>query len=405
MAKGKEERMEIPFDGILTLLIFLVGIPALVLQLISAAERRAAMKRNGLDVQLFLRWAVYIILAGLMLQFVVVHWLADKPQIGETDKGLVAQLLWLLVFIPLFYLAIRVSRQIPEQYGRREKIVEKLTQDVLKELQTKIRVGGATFADLANLGKHCDPGQEREMVVNALKDIVKAVIAKPAYKGDSFETLIDELVHMLASDPEPKDLNNYDIAIKILSAILSAQSQAGTEDDKRRAVHAASKLGQTLITNFKSVERDNIILEYIDSLEFALPQRDMLTEVSQALFEIGVCAVREGHDFVFIAALDKMTALAETYPPLPSEFVTDLLGLIAHYWVKEGSRNRLARDKFNEVRKFLESPILPILETAGAHLVKTMYFDEADKLAQMTGDIKGEEAEKKRPKGKSRKKK
>jgi hypothetical protein len=307
-------------------------------------------------------------------------------------------------FIPLIILVLRVAKTIPEQYGRREKIVEKLTREVLEGLQSKARVGGGTFADLANLGKQCDPGQEREMVVNALKEIVKVVIAKPAYKGDSFETLTDELVHMLASDPEPKDLNNYDIAIKILSAILSAQPLSGTEDDKRRAIHAASKLGQTLIVNFKSVERDNIILEYIDSLELALPQREMLTEVSQALFEIGVCAVKEGHDFVFVAALDKMTALAEAYPPLPSEFVTDLLGLIAHYWVKEGSRNRLARDKFQEVRKFLGKPILPMLETAERHLVNTMYFDEADRLAHMAEDIRQEQAEKNKSKRKSRKK-
>jgi len=391
--------MEIPFDGILTLLIFLVGIPALVLQLISAAERRAAVKKEGLDVRSSLTVALIVVVIGVLVQF----WYAYSTNSSDS-KSIIQQAIWVGTFIPLIILVLRVAKTIPEQYGRREKIVEKLTREVLEELQSKARVGGGTFADLANLGKQCDPGQEREMVVNALKEIVKVVIAKPAYKGDSFETLTDELVHMLASDPEPKDLNNYDIAIKILSAILSAQPLSGTEDDKRRAIHAASKLGQTLIVNFKSVERDNIILEYIDSLELALPQREMLTEVSQALFEIGVCAVKEGHDFVFVAALDKMTALAEAYPPLPSEFVTDLLGLIAHYWVKEGSRTRLARDKFQEVRKFLGKPILPMLETAERHLVNTMYFDEADKLAHMAEDIRQEQAEKNKSKRKSRRK-
>jgi hypothetical protein len=391
--------MEIPFDGILTLLIFLVGIPALVLQLISAAERRAAVKKEGLDVRSSLTVALIVVVIGVVVQF----WYTYSTNSSDS-KSIIQQVIWVGTFIPLIILVLRVAKTIPEQYGRREKIVEKLTREVLEGLQSKARVGGGTFADLANLGKQCDPGQEREMVVNALKEIVKVVIAKPAYKGDSFETLTDELVHMLASDPEPKDLNNYDIAIKILSAILSAQPLSGTEDDKRRAIHAASKLGQTLIVNFKSVERDNIILEYIDSLELALPQREMLTEVSQALFEIGVCAVKEGHDFVFVAALDKMTALAEAYPPLPSEFVTDLLGLIAHYWVKEGSRNRLARDKFQEVRKFLGKPILPMLETAERHLVNTMYFDEADRLAHMAEDIRRERAEKNKSKRKPRRK-
>jgi hypothetical protein len=397
--------MEIPFDGILTLLIFLVGIPALVLQLISAAERRAAMKSNGLDVQSFLRQAIAIIIIGFVLQFAFGYWLTGKPDIRDGDKKLIEQFLWLLIFIPLFYLAIQVSQRIPEQYGRRERIVEKLTQDVLQEAQKKGRIGGGAFADLADLGKQCDPGQERQMVVNALMMIVKAMIASPFYRGDSFETLIDELVHMLASDPEPKDLNNYDLAIKILSAILSTHPQAESDYDRQRAVHAVSKLGQSLIVHFKSVERDNIMLDYIDSLELALLRREMLTEISQALFEIGVCAVREKQDFVFIAVLDKMTTLAGNYPELPGEFITDLLGLLSHYWTEVGSRRQFAQDRFNGVRGFLKKPITAALERSRNHLISSMYFDEADKLGQMAEDIRRDDEERKKREGKLRKRK
>ncbi len=384
--------MEIPFDGILTLLIFLIGIPALVLQLISAAERRVAMKEDGLDVRSSFVIALLVVGIGLILQFGYAY-LGNENDI----KPIVQQAIWLIVFIPLIVLALRVAKRIPEQYGHREKIVEKLTLDILNGLKKKIRIGGGPFSDLANLGKQCNPGQEREMVVVAYKNIVKAVIANPAYKGDSFEMLIDDLVHMLASDPESKDLSNYEIAIKILSAILSAKLQMESGYDRQRAIHAVSKLGQTLIVNFRSVERDNIILEYIDSLELALSRQEMLTEVSQALFEIGVCAVGESHDFVYIAILDKMTALAEAHSPLPPEFITDLLGLLAHFWVEDGSRKNLAWEKFDNVKKFLPESIISILETAQAHLIKTMYFDEADKLFQVVEDFRMLEKEKKKP--------
>lgn len=397
--------MEIPFDGILTLLIFLVGIPALVLQLISAAERRAAMKKNGLDVQSFLRQAIVIIGIGFVLQFVLGHWLAGNSGIHDGDKKLIEQFLWLLIFIPLFYLAIQVSRRIPEQYGRRERIVEKLTQDVLHEAQKRGRIGGGAFADLADLGKHCEPGQERQMVISALMQIVKTTLANPYYKGDSFETLIDELVHMLASDPEPRDLVNYETAIKILSAVLSAHPQAESDYDRLRALHAVSKLGQSLIVHFKSVERDNIILDYIDSLELALLKREMLTEISQALFEMGVCAVREKHDFVFITALDKMTTLAGNYSDLPDEFIADLLGLLSHYWAEAGSRGQFARDRFNEVKGFFKKPIFATLERSKKHLISSMYFDEADNLARMAEDLRREEERRKKRKGKPRRKK
>lgn len=391
--------MEIPFDGILTLLIFLVGIPALVLQLISAAERRAVQKKERLDVKSFLVKAIWSLVIGLLLEFaltllsIIEGWTVEITQ-------LIGQIIWLIIFGVLFSFAWQVARQIPEQYGQREKIVDKLYDEVIKEVSTKKHIEGGTFIDLANLGKHCEPGQEREMVVNAFKEIVKEVLAGTNYKGDSLEALIDQLVHMLASDPAPKDLSNFDITIKIFTAILSIQPQPEIDNDKQRTIHAISKLGQTLIVHFKSVERDNILLEYIDSLELALSKREMLTDISQALFEIGVCAVKEDHDFVFVAALDKMTTFAANYSPLPDEFVTDLLGLVSHYWTQDGSRKQLARDKFNEIKKFLKKPILSTLERSRQHLISTMYFDEADKLAQMADDIRREAAAKKKGKRK-----
>jgi hypothetical protein len=372
--------MEIPFDGILTLLVFLVGIPALILQLISASERRAVLKKERLDVKSFLIKALAVVLIGLILQFCFMFLLKNCD---GTIRNFIEQVIWLFIFGGLFYLVFQVSKQIPEQFGRRERIIEKLTQDIIQETKNKERIAGSTFNDLANLGKQCDPGQEREMVLDAFTKLVKATLKKPEYKGDSFEALIDELVHILASNPEPKDLGNYDVAIKVLSAILSADNAYMVDDDRQRAVHAISKLGQTLIVHFKSVERDNIILDYIDSLEFALTKEKMLTEVSQALFEIGICAVKEDQDFVTVAILDKMTALAENHLPLPDEFTADLLGLVAFFWSRGGSRKAFADTKLGEVEKFFSKDVWSALNDARIHCTKTMYFDVADRLSDL----------------------
>jgi hypothetical protein len=307
---------------------------------------------------------------------------------NDVIRNFVEQFLWLCIFGALFYLVIKVSKQIPEQYGRREKIVEKLTQDIFNESKRKGRIAGGTFSDLANLGQQCDPGQDREMVINAFKDLVKIMLTQSTYKGDSFEVLIDELVHMLVANPEPKDLPNFNTAIKILSAVLSVNDHSETDDDKQRALHAISKLGRTLIVHFKSVERDNIILDYIDSVEFVLTKKEMLTEVSQALFELGICAVEEGQDFMVVAALDKMTSIAENYLPLPNEFVADMLGLLAHFWVKGGSRKKFAKDKYREIETFLPKKGLLSVEDAMTHCMNTMYFDTADKLSSMLKNLK-----------------
>ena len=96
--------MEIPFDWILTLLIFLVGIPALVLQLISATERRAVLKKERLDVKSFLLKALRTLFIGLVFQF----GFAVISEVCSFDQGislLVAQFMWLCIFVVLFYFA------------------------------------------------------------------------------------------------------------------------------------------------------------------------------------------------------------------------------------------------------------------------------------------------------------
>jgi hypothetical protein len=379
--------MDIPFDALLTLLIFLVGIPALILQLISPTERHAVLKNGRLDVRSFLKRALIFIAGGILVQLL----LFILPIRNEDMLQLLRQLAWVILFVFLFALALDIAQKIPEQYGRREKIVDTLRRDVLNELpkRKRLNVSGETFSDLANLGKHCEAGQERGMVAQAFMEIVNATLADSRYTGDSFETLIEELVHMLAFNPEAKDLYNYRTALDILCTVLAANHSAETDNDKRRAVHAISHLGRTLIVNFKSVERDNAILAYVDSLEFALSKPNMFTEVSQALFEIGICAAQTEHDFVAVAALDKLTSLAERQsPPLPVEFVADMFGLLAHYWGMDGSRKEYAIHKFEETKKFLGKNRIQILKKAQSHLVSTMYFDEADKLGEMIGKLK-----------------
>ena len=373
--------MAIPFDGLITLLVFLVGVPALILQLISVAERRVVVKRERMDVSKFLFWALLFFFVGLSVEI----WATlNKDVLGETNYNFIEQGTWVLTFAILFVLVLKVSKQIPEQYGQREKIVEKLSQVILKESKNKGHIGGTAFSDLANLGKQCDPGSEREMVVNAFKDLVQGIIGDKKYNGDSFEELIEELVHMLVSNPEPKDLCCYDTSIKILAAILSVPGPIDSDSDKQRTLHAISKLGRTLLEHFESVEADNIILDYVDSVEFAiLDGTKMLTEVSQTIFEIGVCATGAGQDFIAIAAIDKLTVLAENRSPLPDEFVADMLGLVAHLWVVEGSRQEFAALKLEEVKRLFPKSLPQTIDDARTHCLRTMYFNTADNLEAM----------------------
>ena len=383
--------MEIPFDGLLTLLIFLVGIPALILQMISSAERQAVLKRGSLDVKVFLAKAFFAMFVGLILQIFLVLIFDDE----QKTFPIVQQVVWLGLFLYLFYLVWQVSQEIPEQYGRREKIIEKIVEQTKNEsiFKSTPRIGGKAFSELANLGKQCDPGSEREMVINAFKDLVQEILSHNKYNGDSFEDLIEELIHMLVSNPEPKDLCCYDTAIKTLAAILS--SKMPLSNDKRHAIYAISKLGRTLIVHFKSLEADNIILDYVDTAELALlDDFDIVTEISQILFEIGICAIEENHDFIAVAALDKLTTLAENRSSLPDEFFADMLGLLSHFWVVGGSRKEYAEQKIKEVEELLPKGLTQSIKDARTHCLRTMHFETVDNLDQMKKDLGGRKKKK-----------
>jgi hypothetical protein len=378
--------MEIPFDALLTLLIFLVGIPALILQLISTPERRVVVRRKRIDVNSFLRRASVIFAFGFGLQIIRIWY--GKSYTNFNFDSLIEQGIWLATFIGLFSLVFIVSKQIPEQYGQREKIIESLANDVLKDAKKNGRIGGETFSDLASLGSQCEAGQEREMVISQFKDFVLTVLKDDNYTGESFEALIEELIYILTSKPEQQDLECYDLSIKMLAAILSKNTKNASDNDKRRSLNAISLLGRTLLEHFESVEADNLILDFVDTAEFAvLNGGNLLTDVSQTIFEIGECASAMRQDFIAVASLDKLSTLAISSTPMPDEFSVDLLGLISHLWVEGGSRKKYADQKLEAIQPYLTKDLVLAIRDAATHCYITLHFDTADKLGKMQEEL------------------
>ena len=374
--------MEIPFDAILTLLIFLVGIPAVILQLISAAERRVIVRKEKIDVNSFLLIAIGIFLIGFIFQLGLAWYANGKPEF-QLEK-LLEQIIWLFTFAALFGLALHVVKKIPEQFGQREKIIENLSKDILQDAGENCKISGDAFDDLVNLGVQCEAGEEREMIVSQLSDFVLLLLSCENYNGDSFEQLIEELIRILVSNPTAQDLNCYALSIRMFSEILSHDATNLHMDDKRRALSAISLLGQTMLEHFKSVQADKLILDYVDTTELAaLAEKDLLTDVSQVLFDLGICAANADQDFVAVAALDKLASLAEFHTPMPFEFSVDLLGLLSHFWVADKSRRIYAERKVARIESFLPKKLIPALEDAESHCYLTVQFDTADNLKEM----------------------
>lgn len=247
--------------------------------------------------------------------------------------------------------------------------------------------------DLIDLAKQSDPGKDRELILSAFNELVIEVCSHAEYRGDALETLINELVNVLTSEPDPEDLRNFQSAAGIMTSIIALNGnneQIIGLKDRQHAVRALSVLEQTILSHFTlSLGADYILMGYVQVLGLATDRFPvMATDVSQAFFEIGSLAIERKQTLIAASVLEKMLNLGEGNAPLQSELAADLLGLTAHFWMSGSSNNMFARERLLEIQGFLESPLQIEIEKASLHCRKTMQFETADKLAQMAKDLK-----------------
>ncbi len=376
----------IPFDGIITLFVFLIGVPALVFQLMEPEIRRVVLKRRNfwIETPLYVLAAITVVAISIALQ----AWSEST-----TEKEAWADWVWSGMFLFLFIVTAIVAIRVPYHYGRRENVVSALKSEAVNYLKKHGHIPDLALLDLIDLAKQSDPGKDRELILSAFNELVIEVCSHAEYRGDALETLINELVNVLTSEPDPEDLRNFQSAAGIMTSIIALNGnneQIIGLKDRQHAVRALSVLEQTILSHFTlSLGADYILMGYVQVLGLATDRFPvMATDVSQAFFEIGSLAIERKQTLIAASVLEKMLNLGEGNAPLQSELAADLLGLTAHFWMSGSSNNMFARERLLEIQGFLESPLQIEIEKASLHCRKTMQFETADKLAQMAKDLK-----------------
>jgi hypothetical protein len=383
-----------PFDATITLLIFLVGIPALVLQFMAPDVRRVTMEkiRFPREVMRRLVGAVIIVFASLFLAWVF-------PCIQD--------FVFAVMLIILFVVVAMTTVQVQYRYGWRETIIADLKNRVLSSLKINGRLDHEALKQLIEIGKLSEAGPDREVVLEALNEIVTATRVHGSYDGDALELPVDGLVKMLVSQPTPEDIPNYQLAVSILISVLSAPN-VKTLIDQQHAVRALSALGQTLLTEIVvTVGTDHIMMDYEEALGLAVARHPtMLTDVTQSLLEVGSVALEHKHYLFAVAALERLLTIVEENTP-SGEALADLLGLLAHFWTDGESSREFAESRLDRVKQCVDQIGLPsaVYQQAKLHSQMTMRFDTADRLSQLVKDIAGEKVKKAKLKRSAKKKK
>jgi hypothetical protein len=369
----------IPFDAAITLLVFLVGIPALVLQFMAPDVRRVTMGKVTFPKEVSIRLVIAII---IMAGSVLMAWGIPKAK----------DLVFAIMLVGLFLIVAATTVQVQYRYGWRETVIAALKKKVLLSLEMRGRLDNEALQRIIEIGKQSEAGPDREVVLEALDEIVAKTRLHRVYDGDMLGALVDGLVKMLVSQPAPEDIPNYQLAVRILIAILSAPD-VKTLIDQQHAVRALSALGQTLLTEIVvTVGTEHIMMDYEEALGLAVTRHpSMLTDVTQSLLEVGAVALNHRHYLFAVATLERMLTIVEEN--LPSrEALADLLGLLAHFWTEGDSSMEFAGSRSKRVRfcvvKNSYSTVDQAYRHAKLHSQMTMRFDTADKLAQMAKDLK-----------------
>ena len=102
---------------------------------------------------------------------------------------------------------------------------------------------------------------------------------------------------------------------------------------------------------------------------------------SLALSDLGITALEHKHFFVAAAALNKLEAITHPKERLDATTSPAYLGLIAHFWVREGSARQRALSGLKGVR--FRPSRWKCLISAQEFFYRTARFNTADLLSEM----------------------
>ncbi len=381
--------VDIPFDAIFTLLIFLIGIPALIFQFMTPEIRRivlAPQRRCWLAVDVFLPMgaALLVSLAGIVTEF----------RFGDLSPY-EHNLRWVYIFSALTFITLIIGIRIPMRYGRREAIVETLKREIKRSLKKQGYVAETAWEDLIDIGKNATLPQERKLVLDALHELAREIYHHPAYGGDGLESLIMGVVDIISQGGGAVSGENYQVAAAILQDVALNADEVHQAADLRRAIKAAGEIGRIALVKFDSgLEGDNIVMKFVEVLGLVLfhpAHSPLASDVTEALFDIGSLAFELDRPLIGMAALGKMTSLLSSANGFSAEQrneqLADTLGLLAHCWAKGDAHREIVHQRLAEIEAYLFAPLPQMFEMAYGYYLDRTKLETASKLTRMADEL------------------
>lgn len=382
------------FQVTTAILIFGVGLPALVLQAIVHEDVRRIVYRH----RKWLRFGLYFIFifALITLSFIWIFHPDDSPPsaaglgnnsaavAAKQDTSHIADSTSFSDGVSSGIMTLVILSLLPFSYWlgsyRRDRVLNYLGKKCKHKI---IRTGSpdeAMLADLQYLGEQANAGIEKEQTLKILGQLANQIQKQQCYKGASLEPLIQAIETTLRGG----DVENFSRAAKIFQKLIIKLQQAehAGAPDMGAILRVLQRVGCMAL----ELESELAALAILDIVMLVGEETNSAFKLSNPiLFELGVKALEKKRFLFAVAVLNRLETMMMREPSITPEKTVNYLGLLAHFW----NAGTAAQERAHLSLKNLDwqGAFQKCLLVAREYHVARTQFDTADKLDAICSEI------------------
>lgn len=367
------------FQVAVSILIFGIGLPSLVMQAIVKHDIRRIVHRNwGV-----FKWGSVLILVFMAIALAFV-WLVHPcatPQpnvIAESlaKYGLVIDS-WFASWIITFAIFALGMAWLIQVYHRRDRVLKLLKRKCRRHIAREATPNGVALEDIQYLGEQSETRSEKTQILSIFDELLTQLQDHKRYSSNGLESVISSLEVVLQKED---DVESFIRGIGILRRTVETLRARGfpSAPDVGFVLRALRRLGITAL----SVDNERPTRHVLDAIVLTSQKpHGVFLSASIAVFELGAAALQQEKFPIATETLSKLEAMTWPRQPLKVSDAIAYLGLIAHFWSRGGSARQVAEHSLEDVE------FAPSLEEClgGARQVhwEAARFDTADKLTDM----------------------
>lgn len=372
--------MMMPLDAITTIFIFMIGLPAILLQTLPAEIRRTVLQERKQEVVIFTLGP--LLLASAVVG-VGVYW-TDAIQgtaAGRAAAQDQAELVWLGLVAVLLLVSGAAALVFTERW-RRSSVVLHLYRAAARGIPRRGRPVEDMLRTLVELGIQSQAGQDKGLVIDALARLTRETQACRTYDGAQLEGVVNGLEDIFTAGAHAGSANNLLASADLLLGLIMDGCDKTHSDDLKAAVQAVSLLGRLSLKH----EQSHIQIKFLDALGWAGDSGDAAW-ASQAMFEIGSAAFETNNILVAMTALSKLETLVVRHGPVSGEMASDFVGLLAHCWARYETGRDYSFRFLDRAGDLFAEPLPDVIRKAREECMNRARFTTGNYLARMLVDL------------------